>query len=183
MFLGFRRRDWGIRKHLRSCGPVEEPIRFERRLKGRSSVSTFVCTFHVICRSINAFPSSHIRFSGHRFMPEKGPCLKRTQVCTPVHSPPPPHPTHFLSDLWKHIQTWHWARDILQGRSQPKEISAGHRMWPKPFSPSFLRSFFFTDQSNFDYPSGVRGAGEKGPDEGCGVDRAHRKEKSLVRGL
>ncbi len=94
---------------------------------------------HVIFGSINAFPSSYIRSPWHRFMSEKGPHSKLAQVCA-RH---PPTPLNFLSDLWKHIQTWHWARDILQGCIQAKEISTGHRMWPKPFAPSFLRSFFF----------------------------------------
>lgn len=96
-------------------------------------------TIHVICGSINAFPSSYIRSPWHRFMSEKGPRFKLAQVWA-RH---PPTPLTFLSDLWKRIQTWHWARDILQGCIQAKEISTGHRMWPKPFAPSFLHSFFF----------------------------------------
>ncbi len=100
-------------------------------------------------------------------MSEKGPHSQLAQVLGRTH----PTPLTFLSDLWKHIQTWHWARDILQGCIQAKEISTGHRMWPKPFAPSFFIPSFFTDQSNFRLSE--RG-GRKGPDEGCWDGRKDR---------
>lgn len=154
------------------------------RLKGHSSVSTFVCAIHAICGSINAFPSSHIRFPRHRFMSERGPCLKHTQVCTP-RSFTPPHLQLTFSVIFGNIYKRDTELEIYSRAafSLRKSVPVTGCDQSPSLPLFFILSFFYRSIKFSTIWVGCVGPGEEGTDEGCGVARAHRKEKSLVRAL
>lgn len=102
-------------------------------------------TIHVICGSINAFPSSYIRSPWHRFMSEKGPHFKLAQVCA---RHPPQHSLFLV--IFGNIYKRDTEPEIYSRAAFRQRKSAPVTGCDQSLSlPLFFILSFFTDQSNF----------------------------------